>query len=134
MTDRRTFVSEAFVAAAAALLAGCSVSSIDGSTSVNGSIKVTDYPSLANTGGIALVTVSGTPLAIVRTGTSTFLALSRICPHQGATINQTGNGFTCPRHGAQFSSTGTWVGGQVTSDLQSFNTQYDSATGTLTIG
>jgi Rieske Fe-S protein len=85
-------------------------------------------------GGIALATVSGTPLAIVRTGSTTFLALSRICPHQGATVNLSGNGFLCPRHGAEFDASGTWIGGQRTSSMRSYATTYNAATGTLTIG
>ena len=81
-----------------------------------------------------MVTIQGSPLAIVRTGTSTYVALSRICPHAGSTVNQSGSGFLCPNHGAQFSATGTWVGGQRTSNLRSYTTSYDAASGTLTIG
>jgi cytochrome b6-f complex iron-sulfur subunit len=81
-----------------------------------------------------MVNVSGSPFAIVRTDASTYLALSRICPHQGSVVNFTGNGFLCPNHGAQFTETGTWVGGQRTSNLRSYPTTFDSTTGTLTIG
>ena len=79
------------------------------------------------------MTVSGAPLAVVRTGSTTFLALSRICPHQGATVNNNGSGFTCPQHGAQFNTSGTWIGGQRTSNMQSLSAQYDAGTDTLTI-
>jgi Rieske Fe-S protein len=97
-------------------------------------IKLSDQPSLSNVGGVALVTIASSPFAIVRTGASTFVALSRICPHQGSTVNQTSSGFLCPNHGAQFSSTGTWVGGQPTSNLHSYATTYDATAGTITIG
>ena len=96
-------------------------------------VNVNDYAALAATGGIALVTVSGAPLAIVRTGTSSFLALSRRCPHQGTTVNVSGGGFLCPNHGAQFNSSGTWVGGERTSSMTSYSTSYNTATGVLTI-
>ncbi len=129
--DRRAFIAQGVLAVAAVALAGCVP--IDGPTSINGSIKVSDYPTLAATGGIALVSVSGTPLAIVRTGTATFVALSRSCPHQGTTVNTSGSGFQCPRHGAQFSATGAWVGGQPTTNLRSYTTSFDATTGTLTI-
>ena len=69
-----------------AALAACGVSgsNVTSPTSITSTtIKVSDYPALASVGGIALVTISGAPLAVVRTGTSTFVALSRICPHQG---------------------------------------------------
>jgi cytochrome b6-f complex iron-sulfur subunit len=134
--DRRTFVSRSLLAAAAAALAACSAGS-DGPTtptSIGGAtVKISDYPALATTGGLALVTVSGTPLAIVRTDTSTFVALSRVCPHEGGIVNSATGGFTCPVHGAHFSTTGTWLSGQRTSSLRSYATTYDAATQTLTI-
>lgn len=134
--DRRAFlVRSAFAAAAVALVAcGAAAGDATAPASVSASVKVSDYPALSSVGGVALTTASGAPLAIVRTGTSTFVALSRICPHQGATVNSSSSGFTCPRHGAQFSLTGTWLGGQRTSNLRSYPTSYDDSTATLTIG
>jgi cytochrome b6-f complex iron-sulfur subunit len=133
---RRTFLAQSAVLAAAAALAACGAGASVTAPTLNGStsIKVSDYPALANVGGVAMVNVSGSPFAIVRTDASTYLALSRICPHQGSVVNFTGNGFLCPNHGAQFTETGTWVGGQRTSNLRSYPTTFDSTTGTLTIG
>jgi cytochrome b6-f complex iron-sulfur subunit len=133
---RRTFLVQSAMFAAAAALAACGASAdatgptISGTTTVN----VNSHTELATVGGIALVTVSGAPLAIVRTGASSFLALSRVCPHQGTLVNPSGTGFLCPNHGARFTSTGVWNGGQPTSNLHSYATTYDAATGTLTIG
>ena len=140
--DRRTFLAQgalvAAYAAAAAALAACGSGSGGGDptspTSISSSLKVSDYASLASIGGVAAVTLNGTPLAIVRTGTSSFLALSRICPHKGTEVNIVSSGFYCPNHGAQFSANGTWTGGQGTSSLMSYATTYDTATGTLTVG
>ena len=106
--------------------------SIDGASPTT--IKLSDQPSLSNIGGVALVTIASSPFAIVRLDASTFVALSRICPHQGSTVNQTSSGFLCPNHGAQFNTSGTWVGGQPTSNLRSYTTAYDATAGTLTIG
>jgi cytochrome b6-f complex iron-sulfur subunit len=133
---RRTFLAQSAVLAAAAALAACGSGGSVTAPTLNGStsIKVSDHPALANVGGVAMVNVSGSPFAIVRTDASTYLALSRICPHQGSVVNFTGNGFLCPNHGAQFTETGTWVGGQRTSNLRSYPTTFDSTTGTLTIG
>jgi Rieske Fe-S protein len=132
---RRAFISQSALIAAATALAGClTTGDPTAPTSVNGSIKVSDYSSLANVNGVALATVNGADLAIVRTGATSFVALSRVCPHMGGIVNSNGNGFTCPRHQAQFSLTGTWVGGQPTSSLHSYPTTYDAGTGTLTIG
>src|SRR5205085_7679327 len=97
-------------------------------------IKVSEFPALASVGGVALVTFNGNPLAIVRTGTTSFVTLSRVCPHQGNIINPSGDGFLCPGHGARFSATGQWLGGERTSSMRSYTTSYDAAAGTITIG
>lgn len=133
---RRQFVIQGAVATVAIVLAGCGLSN-DGPMapgSVNLTINIADYPALANVGGVAYVDASGNPLAVVRLSTTTFDALSRICPHQGGTINTSAGGFTCPVHGARFDDTGAWAGGQPTSNLTTYPTTFDSGTGVLTIG
>lgn len=133
--DRRDFVMRAAAALAAVALAACgsdgatSPSSVDSTT-----LQLADYPALSSVGGVATVSVSGVPLAIVRTSSTTFAAFSRICPHQGTTINVTSTGFLCPNHGATFDKSGQWVGGQRTSNLASYPVVYDAAAGTLTVG
>jgi cytochrome b6-f complex iron-sulfur subunit len=139
---RRTFLAQSAVLAAIAALNACGAADGGGFTApdLSGSsgsgattIKVSTQPALATVGGVALVTLAGSPFAIVRTGATTFLALSRVCPHQGSIVNKTSNGFLCPNHGAQYSSTGQWVGGQRTSSLRSYTTSYDATTDTLTV-
>lgn len=135
--DRRKFVSFGAYAAAAAALAACAAgggTDITSPGSVGATVKVSDYAALANVGGVAVTTINETPVAIVRTSSTAFLTLSRICPHQGSTVNVVSGGFKCPNHGATFNSSGTWTGGQRTSSMRSYNTTYDSAAGTLTIG
>ncbi|MCC6930252.1 MAG: Rieske (2Fe-2S) protein [Gemmatimonadaceae bacterium] len=135
--DRRGFLTQSMLAAAALALAACGSDGVTGTTSpgtVGASIKLSDYASLSAVGGVALVTLSGASLAIVRTGADTFIALSRSCPHEGALVSSTSTGFTCPRHGARFSITGTWTGGQRTSSMRSYTTTYDATAGTVTIG
>ena len=132
--DRRQFLSAAALAAIGAMLAACAGADstapvLSGSATVNAN----DYASLSSVGGVALVTVSGAPLAIVRTGTSSFVALSRRCPHQGTTVNAISSGFLCPNHGAQFDTTGRWVGGERTSNMTSYSTSYNASTGIITI-
>jgi nitrite reductase/ring-hydroxylating ferredoxin subunit len=131
---RRTFLSESVLAAAALALTAC-MSDISGPpTSVSSSLKIANYPALAVVNGIATVNLSGAKLAIVRTGASSFIALSLICPHQGGSISTNGTGFLCSRHGARFNGTGTWIGGERTSSMRSYPATYDAATDTLTIG
>ncbi|HET6762724.1 MAG TPA: Rieske (2Fe-2S) protein [Longimicrobiaceae bacterium] len=126
---RRQFIAAGTMAAAALLLAACSGDATGAQPSLPLTVKVSDYPALASVGGVALVSNS---VAVVRTAGG-YLALSRVCPHQGATVNASGGGFTCPRHGARFDASGTWVGGERTSSMRQLNTQYDAAAGTLTV-
>ncbi|HEX4936237.1 MAG TPA: Rieske (2Fe-2S) protein [Gemmatimonadaceae bacterium] len=136
--DRRGFLTQSMLAAATLALAACGGDAITGSSAapntVGASIKLADYSALSAVGGVALVTLKGAPLAIVRTGSDTFLALSRVCPHEGAVIGTSSSGFTCPRHGATFNRTGTWTGGQRTSSLRSYPATYDATAGTVTVG
>ena len=133
--DRRGFVGRAAAALAAVALAACGMADSPTSpgTVASTTLTLSNYPTLANVGGVATTSVDGVPLAIVRTSASTFAAFSRICPHQGTTINVTGTGFQCPRHGATFNSSGQWIGGQRTSNLTQYAVAYDAAAGTLTI-
>jgi len=81
-------------------------------------LTVGNYPARAAIGGVVFVVdISGSPLAVVRTGGAggaKFLALSRICTHQGGRIDRNGSGFKCTNQGATFDPTGTWIGGQST--------------------
>ncbi len=134
--DRRAFLRDSALLVAAAALAACGISTTDASSGANasGSITVSNYQALASVGGVATLTLSGTPVAVVRTGTTAFSAFSRVCPHQGGTIQTTSSGFQCPVHGATFNRSGQWIGGQQTSSMRSYATQYDTTTDTLTIG
>jgi nitrite reductase/ring-hydroxylating ferredoxin subunit len=134
---RRTFLVQTGLLAATALLAACGAggdSATAPTLSGPATIKLSDYPSLASVGGIAMVTIASSPFAVVRTGSTTFVALSRVCPHQQSIVNQNGSGFLCPNHGARFDATGHWTGGQPTGNLQSYVTTYDAAAGTVTVG
>ena len=133
--DRRDFMLRAAAALAAVALAACGSDSLTSPSSVTSTtLNLADYPALATVGGVATVTVDGVPLAIVRMSSTTFAAFSRICPHQGATINVTNTGFQCPRHGATFDKNGQWIGGERTSNLVSYPVSYNAAAGTLTVG
>jgi len=136
--DRRGFLTQSMLAGAALVLAACGVSgdAITGiaPTTIGSSIKLADYSSLSTVGGVALVTLSGAQLAVVRTGADTFIALSLVCPHEGSIVRASSSGFTCPRHGARFSTTGVWQGGQRTSNMRSYPATYDATAGTISIG
>ncbi|MEO8453336.1 MAG: Rieske (2Fe-2S) protein [Gemmatimonadota bacterium] len=133
--SRREFLALCGVGAGAMALMGCGGGILGPPDSVSLTLKVSDYPELAAVGGIALVTeAGGTPLAVVRTGTGTFLALSRVCPHAGGQIDENGSGYKCTKHGALFNAAGTWIGGQSTSSMRSYPASYDPNTDTIVIG
>lgn len=97
------------------------------------SVRVADFPALAAVGGVARVTTTGTPIALYRAASNTFLAVSLVCPHAGATVSITSTGFRCPSHGAVFNKNGEWVSGQRTSALLVKSTTYDAKTGLVSI-
>ena len=135
MVGRRVFLSRATLSAAAVVLAACGASDATGPTfSGTATIGVGDYAALSTVGGVALVSANGASLALVRTGTTSFVALSRVCPHEGGAINPSGTGFLCTKHGARFDKSGAWTGGERTSNMRSYATSYDAGTNTLTIG
>ena len=102
--------------------------------SLSTTLNVADFSALATVGGVATTNVNGSPVALVRVSATSFLVLSRVCPHQGSTVNATSTGFKCPNHGATFDKSGTWVSGQQTSSMRSYANSYDASTGKLTIG
>jgi Rieske Fe-S protein len=74
-------------------------------------VTLAAWPALANVGGVAgsVGNVNGGPVAVSRTGPTSFAAFSMRCPHAGTTINVVnGTSFRCPNHGAQFNSQGQW--------------------------
>ena len=135
--DRRDFMTRAAAAIAAAALTACGMSTDSPTSPGNVStttLTLSNYPTLATVGGVATTSIGGVPMAIVRTSDTTFAAFSRICPHQGGTIQVTSSGFQCPVHGATFNRSGQWVGGQRTTNMRQYPATYDAAAGTLTIG
>jgi cytochrome b6-f complex iron-sulfur subunit len=136
--DRRTFLSAATLAAAAALLQACSggngATFFTGPTGGTLVVKLSDFAALANVGGLARVDNGvGAPTALTRTGAATFVGVTMICTHQGATIDVINSAsFKCPNHGALFSATGVWQGGQPTTALATYAATFDGVN-TVTI-
>ena len=143
--DRRTFLGSAAMAGVAVILAACgggggnspptgpsggtNTGTGAGGTGTGGTgtggtgttsltVRLADFPALLLVGGVANVgTLGATPVAVVRNGTASFLALSRICTHQGCQIDIGGPGFNCPCHGSQFDKDGKNVAGPAPSPL-----------------
>jgi nitrite reductase/ring-hydroxylating ferredoxin subunit len=131
---RRDVLAQGSLAAVATLLAACSSSESPTGVLPSGvTVRVADYPALATVGGISQVSSTGLPVAVVRSGASTFRAFSLRCPHQGSTVQVTGGAFRCPNHGATFNSSGAWTGGERTSSLTELKVTVNASGDTLTI-
>ena len=130
--SRRAFLADAAtITALAALFAGCvaDVGIADPSGQVK--VKVADFAGLATLNQLVLI---DSQRAAKRTGTSTFVAFSRACTHEGTRINLSGTGFLCPNHGARFDNNGNVTVGPANRPLSQLTTGYDAVTDTLTIG
>ena len=137
--SRRTFLESTIAALGVSGLAACAAGASTSPAVTQFTVKVSDFPALATVGGIAVVdngSRSGEPIAVARTASSSFLALSLVCPHRGTTVSvvNSNTSFYCPAHGATFAASGAWTGGQSTGSLGSYPLSYDPTAGTLQIG
>ncbi len=138
--SRRDFVSMATLSAVAVTLTACGAGAEGGTTGPvppgvgEVTVKVSDFAGLAAVGGVAKVRNSP-PVALARTS-SGYVAFSMSCTHQGTTVMINPNStIFCPNHGAEYSSTGVWTGGQVTSSLRRLPVAVDaSGNATITLG
>ena len=139
--NRKEFFSKAIIGGsliflAPAILNSCSKSedpapSSGGNTSGGTSgttidLTSTDYAALKNVGGYAY---SG-DIIIVRTGTSTYIALTKICTHQSCTVayNSTSANIECPCHGSKFSTSGAVIQGPAPSSLKTYTVTLSGTT------
>jgi Rieske Fe-S protein len=82
------------------------------------SIRMRDIPKVVDVGSSASIgSVKGRPVALLRTGTSTFKAFSLMCPHQGVTVIKQEDGWYCDAHGSKFEENGALNMGPATSGL-----------------
>lgn len=77
----------------------------------NGRVEVTlaRNPALRSVGGVVRIDgVNGRSIALVRTakGRKGFTALDLRCTHQGSIVEQDGDMWSCPNHGAAFGLNG----------------------------
>jgi Rieske Fe-S protein len=89
----------------------------------SGRVEVTlaQNPALKAVGGVVRIDgVSGRSIALVRTakGRNGFTALDLRCTHQGSTVEQNGDMWSCPNHGAAFAINGDVKIGPATTPLR----------------
>lgn len=134
--NRREFLTTSSALAITAVLAACGDGvggSATGPSNVNATVTLANYAALGTVGGIATISGTGTPIAVVRASASQYRAFSLVCPHQGTTVAVSGSGFRCPNHGATFNASGGWTGGERTTGLFEFTVALNTTAGTLTI-
>lgn len=140
--SRRDFLERVAVIAGVLIASGCSVGQDltgVGSGPIPGgaiTIKLSDYPALATVGQpVELKTASGAAsgVAAVRIGASSFIALGMQCTHEGSKVSITGTTYTCPNHGARFSTTGAVTLGPATRALAQRTVAFDATAQTLTV-
>ncbi|HEU4719994.1 MAG TPA: Rieske (2Fe-2S) protein [Gemmatimonadaceae bacterium] len=144
--SRRAFLSKSTLAVAgvAALATGCGDGDIGGSGATGPlptglTLKVSTVPALATVGLLAFHPTNAA-VALKRTGSTTFLALSTTCTHEGTRINIVNNAlsFECPNHGSRFDSDGNVTRGPnapgTATKLPTIATSYNATTDILTIG
>jgi cytochrome b6-f complex iron-sulfur subunit len=91
-------------------------------------LALSEVPALAQVGGsISTSTAPGGPrIILVRRSETEVIAVSPICPHQGCTVNYTGemdaNCFVCPCHGSAFGVEGDLRRGPATTGLTRYPT------------
>lgn len=139
--QRKDFLAKVIVGgsvlfAAPMYLSSCSKSSDSGLTSTSGSgsgatIDLTQnkYSNLGSVGGY----VYYQNMIIIRTGTSQYVALSKVCTHQGCTVGYSASAkqIACPCHGARYSLDGTVLNGPANRPLTKYTVTLNNNTLTI---
>ncbi|MBT3385782.1 MAG: Rieske (2Fe-2S) protein [Prolixibacteraceae bacterium] len=83
----------------------------------------TDFTELKTVGGYAY---SG-DIIIFRSGDTQYVALSKICTHEGCTVTYSHDNseVPCACHGSKFSTTGSVTNGPATTSLKKYTTKVD---------
>jgi cytochrome b6-f complex iron-sulfur subunit len=95
-------------------------------------IKLSDTKNkdLENVGGSVLLDDDN---ILIRISETEFKAINLICKHKGCTVEYEGTKFVCPCHGSEYDRDGKVTLGPSKSDLDTHETIYDAAAGTVTV-
>ena len=127
-------------------LGGCSTDSsssfIIASTGVKATLVLANEPSLTNVGDsirrVLGTNNNGRAVIVVHTADKKFRTMSTLCQHEGGSVQDpSSNQSICNLYQAQYSTAegnfAQHIGGQSAPSLQTFTTEFDEATGTITI-
>lgn len=76
----------------------------------------TDFAALKTVGGYAY---SGN-IIVIRSGETQYIALSKLCTHDGCTVNYAGSQLVCPCHSSKFDTSGSVLQGPATTALKKY--------------
>ncbi|MBW6534793.1 MAG: Rieske (2Fe-2S) protein [Mariniphaga sp.] len=73
-------------------------------------------------------------IIVIRSGENSYIALSKVCTHQGCTVtySHTNNQLPCPCHGSVFSLTGSVVEGPANTNLKTYSVKKEGDILTIT--
>jgi len=141
--SRRDFLHTCFyslagvtlIAGFAPLISGCDTNAV---APVDKNFTATYDVSALDADGKAMVTATsgadGTPIILVRTTATTFVALSMYCTHEGCQVDPPRNGtITCSCHGSLFDLEGNVTRGPASTPLFRYNTTYNATNRTLLV-
>lgn len=120
-----------------ALLADDAVAATGIKRKKNGTVVVTvsKVPQLSKVGGrVLLGTVKGAPVAVVRTGSTSYQALDLSCTHMGTTVKPSAAGWSCPSHGSEFAEDGEVTRGPAQANLALVRSKWNARKGRLIVG
>ncbi|MDZ7292860.1 MAG: ubiquinol-cytochrome c reductase iron-sulfur subunit [candidate division KSB1 bacterium] len=107
----------------------------NGTTGKTFVVNLNENPALQQVGGFKIFELGSTPVILFRVSESTFKTLSRICTHQGCTVNwqPANNRFECPCHGSRYDQDGNVQRGPAPRSLSTYRTEFDAANNLVTI-
>jgi cytochrome b6-f complex iron-sulfur subunit len=127
---RRQFVSAAASALAASALAACGVAPTGLDSAIQGpSVVKIPLMAVGETVGVDNVGQGGQGMAVTRLDTTSVVAVSLQCTHQGCTValpTSSGGELFCPCHGSLFTLEGAVVRGPATAHLKTFTASIDT--------
>lgn len=94
----------------------------DAGTAGWSAVSLSTFSALGVVGGSVAVDLSGHRLAVAQPAEGCFVAVSRVCTHEGCETAYDAGRFVCPCHGAVFDLDGTVIGGPTSVPVQAFDT------------
>jgi cytochrome b6-f complex iron-sulfur subunit len=117
---------------------GPATGSTDATVAVVGGVATltfAQFPALKSAGGGVVVQAGNAPIAVIRTGPTTAVALSAICTHEGCTVGwqQSTDNLFCGCHGSAFSTTGAVTNGPARQPLTQFASKLNADSIAVTV-